>query len=131
MKLPVLKIDTINNKYSIDNIELETIKNVSISLEGGKPVGLVRIELLSDVVIEGELVQDIEFKKKLNGMNNINWSRELVGNNMNNKFLIKGVGGSKRFNNIVRDLKEVIERYNLQFTPTILRDLIEEILINR
>lgn len=65
MKLPVLKIDTINNKYSIDNIELETIKNVSISLEGGNPVGLVRIELLSDVVIEGELVQDIDFKKKI------------------------------------------------------------------
>lgn len=50
---------------------------------------------------------------------------------MNNKLLIGAVGGRERFNNIVRDLKEVIEKYNLQFTPTILRDLIEEILINR
>ena len=46
---------------------------------------------------------------------------------MNNKLLIGAVGGSERFNNIVRDLKEVMEKYNLQFTPTILRDLIEEV----
>lgn len=73
MKYPVLKIDTINNKYSIDNIDIgKKATSLSVSLEGGNSLGIVRIEFLSDVVIEGELINDIEFKKKLNEMKWIN-----------------------------------------------------------
>ncbi|MGX4600287.1 hypothetical protein [Faecalimicrobium sp. JNUCC 81] len=48
----------------------------------------------------------------------------------NYKNLVIFLGGTKKFKIIVRDFKEVIEKHNLQCTPTILRDLIEEILTN-
>lgn len=50
---------------------------------------------------------------------------------MNNKLLIGAVGGRERFNNIVRDLKEVIEKYNLENSPGILRDVVSEVLGNK
>lgn len=63
--LPILKIDTINDKYSINDAELKTIKSLSINLKSDDPFGLVRIEFYSDVLVTGELMHDRYFKGKI------------------------------------------------------------------
>lgn len=67
-KLPILELDTKNNKLKLNGINLAGVTYLSIKIDGNNLMGEVLMKFNADIIFVGELLSDKGLIEELNNM---------------------------------------------------------------